>query len=224
MPKKKWAEKEAETLNDSSRYPKIEDVAPAPPEEPKPNGKKKYKMSPSARQVRREGAIAAVAKRMGEVVKEGKDDSLSPNLKALAMNMMLMNLPELDFRDGTAVWTRTCQYFEMCSTMDEKPSVEGYALSLGVERRTLARWVNGDNTGNLSEESLKAINKGYQLLGAQMSSFMLNGKINPIAGIFLMRNNLGYTNIDQLPEEKPEEEDKTVDADEMIRRFKDLPD
>ena len=223
MARKSWAENEAGALSDTSRYPKLDEVAPAPPVEQKPNGKRKYVVSPAVRQVRKEAQVASVASRMGELVKAGKDESLSPNLKSLAMNMMLMNLPQLDLTDGNDVWARTCQYFEMCSTMDEKPSVEGYALALGVERRTLNKWMNG-GTPTLPEDVLKAVSKGYQLLGAQMSSFMLNGKINPIAGIFLMRNNLGYTNVDQVQEEEKPVEEKQVDADEMIRRFKDLPD
>ena len=30
------------------------------------------------------------------------------------------------------------------------------------------------------------------MLDAQMSDYMQNGKINPVSGIFLMKNNFGY--------------------------------
>lgn len=217
------AKKQAKELMDSSGYPKLEDVVEHEFEELPEGRKRRYPVTPAVREQRKEARRSAVAKQMGQLVREGKDDSLSPNLKALAMNMLLLNLPQIDYKDGAAVWARTCQYFEMCSTMDEKPSVEGYALALGVDRRKLTKWLDGE--AEVPEDTIKAISKGYQLLGAQMSSFMLNGKINPIAGIFLMRNNLGYTNVDKVEEEKkPEEDTAPVDADEMIRRFKDLPD
>lgn len=36
------------------------------------------------------------------------------------------------------------------------------------------------------------IKKAYQILNMQMENYMQNGKINPVAGIFLMKNNMGY--------------------------------
>ena len=36
------------------------------------------------------------------------------------------------------------------------------------------------------------IKKAYQILNMQMENYMQNGKINPVAGIFLMKNNMDY--------------------------------
>ena len=37
------------------------------------------------------------------------------------------------------------------------------------------------------------IKRARDLINAQMEDFMQNGKINPVAGIFLMKNNMNYT-------------------------------
>ena len=36
------------------------------------------------------------------------------------------------------------------------------------------------------------IKKGYLILNQLMEDYMQNGQINPVAGIFLMKNNFGY--------------------------------
>ena len=36
------------------------------------------------------------------------------------------------------------------------------------------------------------IKKAYLILNLQMENYMQNGKINPVAGIFLMKNNMDY--------------------------------
>lgn len=63
-------------------------------------------------------------------------------------------------------------------------------------------------------QSRHLIKKAYQNLNAQMENYMQNGKINPVAGIFLMKNNMGYqdkqevvlTPNNQLGEATPPEE------------------
>ena len=59
----------------------------------------------------------------------------------------------------------------------------------------MTRWANG--TGENRSRILPAgvrhtLKKAYQILNAQMEDYMQNGKINPVAGIFLMKNNMGY--------------------------------
>ena len=36
------------------------------------------------------------------------------------------------------------------------------------------------------------IKRAYEILTVQMANYMQNGKINPVAGIFLMKNNMDY--------------------------------
>lgn len=56
------------------------------------------------------------------------------------------------------------------------------------------RWCNNHPEGRkLSDSTRDTIKKARDLINAQMEDFMQNGKINPVAGIFLMKNNMNYT-------------------------------
>ena len=45
----------------------------------------------------------------------------------------------------------------------------------------------------LEKREIESIKKAHALINAQYEDMMNNGKINPVAGIFLMKNNMGYT-------------------------------
>ena len=114
------------------------------------------------------------------------------NTKYISHSLSLMKLPKVDMTQPDAVVERVCLYFDMCAEHDMKPSVAGMALAFDVDRKTLWAWVNGVDSAYVPAESRNAIKKGYQLLNAQMEDYMQNGKINPVSGIFLMKNNMGY--------------------------------
>ena len=44
----------------------------------------------------------------------------------------------------------------------------------------------------MNEKSRELIRKAYNVLNVQMANYMQNGKINPVSGIFLMKNNMDY--------------------------------
>lgn len=101
----------------------------------------------------------------------------------------VFNLPPIDTTDAEAVATRLGEYFTIVSKNGMKPSVAGMALALGTERRVLWEWVT---TGRKGKEVTDTLKRGYQLLNQLMEDYMQNGQINPVAGIFLMKNNFNY--------------------------------
>ena len=114
------------------------------------------------------------------------------NTKYIRHNFTVMKWEKPDMTDNNAVEDRVNQYFSLCMENDVKPSVEGMALAFGVERKTVWRWVNGLESKSIPEEVRNTIKKAYGLLNTLMSDYMQNGKINPVSGIFLMKNNMGY--------------------------------
>lgn len=114
------------------------------------------------------------------------------NRKYLEHSLAMWNWPEVDMREPEKVTERIGQYFNQCQMDDMKPSVAGMALAFGVDRKTLWAWANGVDSAYVPTASRNAIKKAYQLLNSQMENYMQNGKINPVAGIFLMKNNMGY--------------------------------
>lgn len=107
----------------------------------------------------------------------------------ISHSMVAWDLPPLDLESDEAVSERISMYFERCADDDMKPTITGLALYLGVDRKTLYNWVSGSTRSN---SRLLLIKKAYEIVENMMESYMTNGKINPVSGIFLMKNHFGY--------------------------------
>lgn len=110
------------------------------------------------------------------------------NTKYLQHSLTLANLPSIDLKNTEQLKMRVVEYFQICATDDMKPSVAGLALAVGTDRRRLWEWANTEKS-----DRTDIIKKAYRMLDLQMTDYMQNGKINPVSGIFLMKNNFGYT-------------------------------
>lgn len=114
------------------------------------------------------------------------------NARMMSYHMQLLSLGNLhDKNDPQEVQQRILDYFTICGQCDFKPAVASLALALGIDRMTLFTWVNGTG-GVKSPEVIDTIKKAYAVINAGYEEMMNNGKINPVAGIFLMKNNMGY--------------------------------
>ncbi len=121
------------------------------------------------------------------------------NAKIIAINLELLNLPNIDMDDVNAVAKRLTEYFEIYARSDFKPTVAGMAIALnGHNRRWLWSVVNDKPLGgdgyksNLRPEVADTIKKAYFMMENQWETYMNSGKINPVSGIFLGKNNFGY--------------------------------
>lgn len=141
------------------------------------------------------------------------------NRKYVAHSLMLMRLPKVDMTDSEAVFGRVCEYFELCTLNDMKPSVAGMALAFGCDRATIWKWANGVESAYIPQESRNAIKKGYQLLNAQMEDYMQNGKINPVSGIFLMKNNMGYQDKQEVVLTPNNQLGEAASAEELQQKY-----
>lgn len=114
------------------------------------------------------------------------------NRKYLAHNLEVSALADngWDRNDPEATQQRVIDYFSVCVKNDMKPSVAGLSLALGIHRTVLWALVHGNT--KIVEESRNVLKKAYLILNSQMEDYMQNGKINPVSGIFLMKNNMGY--------------------------------
>ena len=119
------------------------------------------------------------------------------NTKYLLHDMKLSDLPDININDDQAVSIRIKEYFAICAADDVKPSVASLALSFGISRFTLFDYVSGRNKTITNNRSILAIKKAYENINSYYEHMMNNGKINPVAGIFLMKNNYGYQDTTQ---------------------------
>ena len=114
------------------------------------------------------------------------------NTRFLLHDLKLMKLPKVNVNDPAALYARVQQYFQICADDDIKPSVASFALSLGISRQTLFTWLSGKVSVVSNPESMVTLKNAYDMINSYYEHMMNNGKINPVAGIFLMKNNLGY--------------------------------
>ena len=117
------------------------------------------------------------------------------NTKYLAVSMQLMNLPDIDLKDPEQVIDRLNEYFRIHAENDMKPTVAGMGLALnGMDRRRLweIRTDVADRNKDLPTSTRDSIKKAYKLMENMWENYMQNGKINPVSGIFLGKNNFGY--------------------------------
>lgn len=111
------------------------------------------------------------------------------NSKFLTHELAVRAMPPIDTSDAVQVRTRIDDYFNLCATNDVKPTVTGMLNALRIARSTLWAWKHGTYREN-SHQAI--ILEAYGLLESLWEDYMMNGKINPVSGIFLGKNNFGY--------------------------------
>lgn len=118
--------------------------------------------------------------------------SKSENAWYTMHSMQLMQLKPIDVRlcEAKTLEERCYKYFEMCIEDQMKPSFAGFALALNTARTTLLNYINGVVT--IPSDNLEVLRRFNGVLNALMEDYMQNGKINPVAGIFLLKNNANY--------------------------------
>lgn len=114
------------------------------------------------------------------------------NTRGLAATLRMWKWEKPDMTNPAIVERRVEKYFKLCLENDGKPSIEGLSYAFGVHRTTMHDWITGKGYKNMPEESREVLRRAYQVINVQMVEYMQNGKINPVSGIFMMKNNMGY--------------------------------
>ena len=103
--------------------------------------------------------------------------------------MVNKGMPPIDISDPVQVEDRIAWYFNHCIEDDIKPTVGGLCNSLGIARQTLNEWKNGNNRNGTHMDIIK---KAYEMLDELWEHYMMNGKINPVTGIYLGKVLFGH--------------------------------
>lgn len=148
-------------------------------------------------------------------------DNVEPgdNSRFLRHALAIYDLPPLDISDPEQVKARLGWYFNHCFDNDMKPTVTGFCNSLGINRTTLFDWKNGNYRANTHQQ---IIVDAYRLLEALWEDYMQNGKINPVSGIFLGKNNFGYMDKQEYVV-TPKTQTEKVDVAVIEAKYAELP-
>ena len=144
------------------------------------------------------------------------------NRKYMSIGLELYKMDKVDLHDPVAVKERIAEYFRLYGEADVKPTVTGLGMALGVDRRRLWEIATGNFISNqqatLPQETLDAIKKAYDFLGNLWENYMQNGKINPVSGIFLGKNNFGYQDKQEMVI-TPNQPESDFDAKDISDRY-----
>ena len=125
-----------------------------------------------------------------------KSEQLLPQTKPGEMSKMIRNAMDIasfgpvDSNSPEEVENRIGEYFRYCIEKEIRPSAEGMALALNTNRMSVWQWREG--VVKKPEGVRNALKKGFSILNYMLAQFMQEGKINPVAGIFLLKNNYAY--------------------------------
>lgn len=179
--------------------------------------------SPEEKQRTKE--LAAQRKRerelMGGTTSKFGQENVEPgdNSRYLGHALTIMRMPLVDLNDIEAVKERCNWYFEHCFSNDMKPTVSGLCNAFKISRKTLLTWKNGTFRKDTHQA---VILDAYAVMETLWEDYMQNGKINPVSGIFLAKNNYDYTDKQEMVL-TPNTQQETVDAATIEAKYAELP-
>ena len=143
------------------------------------------------------------------------------NAKYIQNAMQLGALPKIDLTDPVAVEERINEYFRIQFESDLKPTVAGMGIALGLDRRRL--WEIKTNVPDRNQDIptlvRDSIKKGYEYMELLWENYMQNGKINPVSGIFLGKNNFGYQDKQEMVLTPNNNNEPDYDIDAIKKRL-----
>lgn len=148
------------------------------------------------------------------------------NARFMTVQMAIFNMPDIDMENVEEVQARLNEFFALYTAHDMKPTVAGMALCLnGMSRQTLRAIATDAPTGGagyktaLPPEVAATIKKAYKLMENLWETYMTGGKVNPVAGIFLGKNNYGYQDKTEYVLTPNQQNDSDYSADEIRERY-----
>ena len=146
------------------------------------------------------------------------------NTKYVLLGAKLFNLPPIDLKDPNQVNNRLNEFFQIHAEADMKPTVSGMGMALGLDRRRLWEIKTGNfgtqkalsELPTLTKDSIK---RAYEYMEILWENYMQNGKINPVSGIFLGKNNFGYQDKTEYVLTPNQQNDSDYSADDIRKRY-----
>ena len=127
----------------------------------------------------------------------------------------LSDLPRIAITDAEAVRERVDWYFQLCATDGVRPNLPGLALAFGLTRTGL---MNAMSDRRMPHDAAQELGRGVAILDEIMSALTLDGRLMPVAAIYLMNNWLGYKNASEVTT-RTESVDSGVDQKALEQKY-----
>jgi hypothetical protein len=113
------------------------------------------------------------------------------NARRVRIARVLMSKERVDTSSVEAVTERFLWYLDVCEQFDDRPTLEGFALATGYDRVSIRRIKEGE-VKSVPEEVRLTLKRVWDMLNQMMTQYMVDGHLNPVTAIFLLKNNFGY--------------------------------
>lgn len=142
----------------------------------------------------------------------------------IAFKRSFWGLERVDFKETSGVRDRIEYYFSKCEEFGYRPTVVGLASVLGITRMILYELVSGNYRRNnppygATKEVSDLLQKAYQDIQDFLEMGIMTGKVNPVAGMFLLKNHAGYTDKNEIVVSTSHDEESVIDLDEIRQRY-----
>ena len=141
------------------------------------------------------------------------------NARYLRYALVALDLPPIDISDIKQCEARAKEYFSFCVEHDRKPNIVGLCNWLGISRDTFHSWRVGECRSDSHSDFMK---KCVSIMEDINLDYFQNGKINPAAGIFILKNHFGYRDVTDLTIE-PRQGITDQDAETVAAKYAELP-
>ena len=111
------------------------------------------------------------------------------NIRHIDHTTGLALMKPLEIWDAESIGKRTLEYLDKCKEDGVRVNLSSYALSLGTTPDGLNDLINDKRK---TDEVRAALLKGISMVEAIMIEMMMEQRINPVTGIFLLKNHFGY--------------------------------
>ena len=147
-------------------------------------------------------------------------DRLSANGNYIIHAKRLSELPKVALSDAEAIRERVDYYYTLCVTDGIRPNLPGLALAFGLTRTGL---MNAMTDRRITRECAGELGRGIAMMDEILSAMTLDGRVMPVAAIYLMNNWLGYKNASEVTT-RTEAVDSGVDQKALEQKYQSVVD
>lgn len=132
----------------------------------------------------------------------------------LAFGVEGLTMPEIDVSNIKDVMERTSLYFNRCDEEFQEPGVAGLCLWLGITSERWKSWVDGAEFNATHRVFCERV---MTLLESRLEEQMIQGKINPVTAMFLLKSQHGYVDTPQPKRSQKRQSIKEMPVTDILK-------
>lgn len=122
-------------------------------------------------------------------------EDMKPRQRYQLYAALVKKIPKINTADPIQVKNRIASYFDCCNKNDIPPSPADMARWLKISKKELERWRIGEFRRNTHQQ---IIEEAWTKLEADLTNRVQVGAISPPSGIFLLKNWMGYKDVQDI--------------------------